>query len=123
MCLVNGDGIGLGPKNVEILKIFISQGGSGVIRIRQIDPPAAKFMTNSIKLTKRLSEIKMMKNCKFSHIFSVNARHHITSSVPLIIRIIYLLLAHISSEVKTGDFLIWSEHLNPSEVWTEITLN
>ena len=27
-------------------------------RTRQIDPPAAKFMTNSIKLTKRLSEIK-----------------------------------------------------------------
>ena len=58
MCLVNGDGIGLGPKNVKILKIFISQGGFRVIGIRQIDPPAAKFMTNSIKLTKRLSEIK-----------------------------------------------------------------
>ena len=32
---------------------------------RQIDPPAAKFMTNSIKITKRLSEIKNDKNDNF----------------------------------------------------------
>ena len=41
---------------------------------RQIDPPAAKFMTNSIKLTKRLSEIKNDKNWTFSHFSPLNAR-------------------------------------------------
>ena len=53
-----------GVENIDDLRP-LAPGSQGRVLspTRQIDPPAAKFMTNSIKITKRLSEIKNDKKC------------------------------------------------------------
>lgn len=56
--------VGAGVENIDDLRPLAPGSDGRVLSpTRQIDPPAAKFMTNSIKITKRLSEIKNDKKC------------------------------------------------------------
>ena len=64
-----------GVENIDDLRP-LTPGSDGRVLSpsRQIDPPAAKFMTNSIKLTKRLSEIKNDKNWVIFTLFPAECR-------------------------------------------------